>query len=286
MEGIVVRKAREDDRDEVLSFCVGTFDWGDYIDEVFDVWLKGPDSLLLVAEAEGRPVGILHARLMNHGRAWLEGLRVRPSHRRMGVGRAMTERAMEFLRESGHRTLRLLIESNNEASKALAVSQGFAEETRWAFYHGKKPAPVDSKSSRWVTSSTASRIWSQTDSSDLFNRGGRSYEYDWALYPLEADDFTDLVERRMVAVSGRGSTMALAIVHDGKKERRMAKACFVMGDTPEVTDLAAFVMSAAAKAGARRLHVSCPNHAGTVEGLKAYGFRPAFRSSIVYLREI
>ncbi len=286
MEDILVRKAREDDRDEVLSFCVGTFDWGDYIDEVFDSWLKGPDSLLLVAEADGRPVGILHARLMNHGRAWLEGLRVRPNHRRMGVGRAMTESAMGLLRESEHGTIRLLVESNNEASMGLAVNQGFCEETRWAFYHGKKPTQVDSKGSRWVTPSAASGVWSRTDSSDLFNRGGRSYEYDWALYPLESDDFTELVGRKMVAVSGRGSTMALAIVHDGKEEGRMARACFVMGDAPEVTDLAAFVTSAAAKAGARKLHVSCPNHAGTVEGLKAYGFRPAFRSSIVYVREI
>jgi GNAT superfamily N-acetyltransferase len=196
-----------DDRDEVLSFCVGTFDWGDYIDEVFDVWLKGPDSLLLVAEADGKRVGILHARLMNHGRAWLEGLRVRPSHRRTGVGGAMTRKAMEVLRESGHRTVRLLIESNNEASKALAVGQGFAEETRWAFYHGKEPAPVDSKASRWATPSAASGIWSLTDSSDPFNRGGRSYEYDWALYPLEEDDFGDLVKRRAVAVSGKGATI-------------------------------------------------------------------------------
>jgi ribosomal protein S18 acetylase RimI-like enzyme len=282
----MVREAREDDREEVLSFCVGTFDWGDYIDEVFDVWLKGPDSLLLVAEADGKRVGILHARLMNHGRAWLEGLRVRPSYRRTGVGRAMTQKAMEVLRESGHGTVRLLIESNNEASKALAVSQGFAEETRWAFYHGKKPEPVDSKASRWVTPSAASGIWSLADSSDPFNRGGRSYEYDWALYPLEKDDFDDLVKRRAVAVSGKGETMALAIVHDGKKEGREARACFVMGNAPQVADLAAFVTSAAAKAGAKRFFVSCPNQAGTVEGLKAYGFRPAFRSSIVYLRGI
>jgi len=286
LEGIVVRKARQEDRDKVLSFCVGTFDWGDYIDEVFDSWLKGPDSLLLVAEADGSPVGVLHARLMNHGRGWLEGLRVHPSHRRMGVGRAMTEKAIALLRESGHRTLRLLVESNNEASMALAVNQGFNEETRWAFYHGKEPAPADSKGSRWVTSSTAPGIWRLTDSSDLFNRGGRSYEYDWALYPLEADDFIDLVKRRMVAVSGRGSTMALGTFHDGKKDGRMARACFVMGDAPQVTDLAAFVTSAAAKAGARKLNVSCPNQAGTVEGLKAYGFRPAFRSSVVYLRDV
>ena len=169
---------------------------------------------------------------------------------------------------------------------ALAVNQGFNEETRWAFYHGKKPAPVDSEGSRWVTLSTAPGIWRLVDSSDLFNRGGRSYEYDWALYPLEGDDFTDLVKRRMVAVSGRGSTTALAIFHDGKKDGRMARTCFVMGDAPQVTDLAAFVTSAAAKAGARKLNVSCPNQAGTVEGLKAYGFRPAFRSSIVYMREI
>jgi ribosomal protein S18 acetylase RimI-like enzyme len=281
---ILVRKARIEDRDEVLSFCVGTFDWGDYIDEVFDIWLKGPDSLLLVAEADGTPVGILHARLMNHGRAWLEGLRVRPSHRRTGVGRAMTEEAMEVLRQTGHRTLRLLIESNNEASKALALSQGFTEETRWAFYHGKEPAPMDSKA-RWVTPSIASGIWRLMDSSDLFNGGGRSYEYDWALYPLEEDDFAGLVKRREVAVSGHGSTLALAVVHDGREEGREAKACFVMGNAPQVTDLAAFVMSAAARVGAKRLVVSCPNQAGPVEGLKAFGFRPAFRSSIVFVRK-
>jgi GNAT superfamily N-acetyltransferase len=273
-----------EDRDEVLSFCVGTFDWGDYIDEVYDVWLNGSDSLLLVAEAEGKPVGILHARLMNHGRAWLEGLRVRPSHRRMGVGRALTEEAFEVLRRTGHRSVRLLIESNNEASKALALGQGFAEETRWAFYHGKEPAQMGSKA-HWVTLSAAPGIWQVLDSSDLFNGGGRSYEYDWGLYPLEEDDFNELVKRKAVAVSGKGSTMALAIVHD-RKEEREARACFVMGNPPEVGDLAAFVMSAAARVGAKRFFVSCPNRAGPVEGLKGFGFRPAFRSSIVFVKEI
>ncbi|MGA1974562.1 MAG: GNAT family N-acetyltransferase [Conexivisphaerales archaeon] len=286
MEGTIVRKARPEDREEVLSFCIDTFDWGDYIDEVFDIWLKAPDSLLLVAETQGKPVGIIHARLMDHGAAWLEGLRVRPSHRRLGAGRAMTRKALELLGELGHHNVRLLTESNNEASMSLVAAEGFTEETRWAFYHGKEPTQLPSVGSRWVTPATAMKLWAEVDSSDLFNRGGRIQEYDWALYPLEADDFAALVKRRMVAVSGKGAASSMAIVHNGPEERRMAKACFLLGDAPQVADLALFVICESAKAGAHKLNVSCPNHAGTVEGLKAAGFRPAFRSSIVYLRKI
>ena len=286
MAGLEVRGAKPADKNEVLSFCVGTFDWGDYIDEVFDRWLDGADSLFLVAEAEGKPVGILHARLMKHQRAWLEGLRVRPSHRRSGVGSALTLKAIERLRDSGFRTVHLLIESNNEASKGLAMHAGFREETQWAFYHGRSPARLASEDSRWLTSSAGPRVWAQLDASDVFNRATRSFEYDWALYPLESDDFADLVKRRRVAVSGRGAHMTVAVVDDGSGSHRLARACFLPGDASQVEDLAAFVVSEAAKAEARRLHVSCPNHAGVVEGLKASGFRAAFRASSVYVREV
>ncbi len=150
MDEVVVRKAMAEDRSEVLSFCVGTFDWGDYIDEVYDFWLAAPGSLFLVAESQGRPVGIVHARLMNHGVAWLEGLRVSPATRRMGVGRSLTEKALKELKEMGYGTVRLLVESNNEASMGLAEGLGFVEEATWAFYHGKKPVARPSQRAHWI----------------------------------------------------------------------------------------------------------------------------------------
>ncbi len=95
-----------------------------------------------------------------------------------------------------------------------------------------------------------------------------------------------MARKKMVAVAGEGKGMALAVVHLGKVEGKRAKACFLLGDAPEVRELASFVISGAAKAGFRRLSVSCPNRAGTVEGLKGGGFKPAFRSSFVYMRRI
>jgi ribosomal protein S18 acetylase RimI-like enzyme len=284
LDGIVIRRARPEDREGVLSYCVNTFDWGDYIDEVYDTWLGSPASLLLVAEVGGKPVGIIHARPMSHGVAWLEGLRVEPSHRRSGVGRALTEKAADILAESGHRTLRLLVESNNGASMALALDQGFKEEATWVFYHGKRPVAMAARGPRRIALASASKVWNHLETDDLFNRACRSYEQDWALHPLEEDDFVELVRRRMVAISGEGRALAVAVVQDGSKERREAKACFLLGDTAETKELAAFVMNECAKAGARRLRVSSPNHAGTVEGLKARGFRPGSGTSIVYVR--
>jgi len=88
----------------------------------------------------------------------------------------------------------------------------------------------------------------------------------------------------MVAVAGEGKGMAVAIFEDGGKGRRWAKACFLLGDAPQVGELSSFVMSQCFKAKARRLNVSCPNHAGVVQALKARGFRPGFRTSLVFVR--
>ena len=35
---------------EVLRFCVNTFEWGDYIDQVWDFWISDRNGVLLVAE--------------------------------------------------------------------------------------------------------------------------------------------------------------------------------------------------------------------------------------------
>jgi GNAT superfamily N-acetyltransferase len=287
MGEVKVRDAKPEDKEEVLSFCVGTFDWGDYIDEVYDLWLRAEGSRLLVAEDGGVPVGVLHLRLLAHQTAWLEGLRVRPSHRRSGVGTALTKEALDGLAKSGFRRVRLLIESNNDASQALASSIGFHEEGEWVFYHSKVPSKgFGPGKGRWATPATEGRVWAFLDSSELFNRGCRSYEDDWSLFPLESDDFARMAGSREIAFSGKGNDMAIAVVKRGSGRKRTAKACFLTGDEAGVSDLSAFLLSELAEEGIRRLHVSAPNHAAVAQGLKEAGFRAAPRVSLVYSRSI
>ena len=39
------RVATVHDKDYVLDLCKNTFSWGDYIDRVWDIWIREPDSI-------------------------------------------------------------------------------------------------------------------------------------------------------------------------------------------------------------------------------------------------
>ena len=57
MPQLEVRRAREEDREAVLAFCSQTWEWGDYIEYVWDEWLHDPQSALFVATMDGRRSG-------------------------------------------------------------------------------------------------------------------------------------------------------------------------------------------------------------------------------------
>ena len=80
---IKIRPARKSDKDEILSFCINSFSWGDYIDRVWDYWYVEENGRLFIAESCSEKIAMSHVALCPDGRSiWLEGLRVHPDHRR------------------------------------------------------------------------------------------------------------------------------------------------------------------------------------------------------------
>ena len=63
---MVIRRALDSDKAKVLEFCKNTFEWGDYIETVWDDWKNDLSGILLVkeckesAESESIPIGIAH----------------------------------------------------------------------------------------------------------------------------------------------------------------------------------------------------------------------------------
>lgn len=116
MAQIEIRPAQAEDRETVFAFCEHTWEWGDYIERVWDEWLNDPQGQLVVATDDGRPVGIAHLRMLNATDAWLEGLRVNPEYRGHGVGTALNLALQEEAMRRGATTVRLVTESDNTAS--------------------------------------------------------------------------------------------------------------------------------------------------------------------------
>lgn len=116
MSYIEIRPATAADKDVVLAFCEKTWEWGDYIDEVWDDWLSDPQGQLLVATADGQVVGMIHLEMLTSTDAWLEGLRIDPDFRRQGIAKALHEAVIVKAMQQGATYIRQAIESRNVRS--------------------------------------------------------------------------------------------------------------------------------------------------------------------------
>lgn len=127
----VMRSARMDDWDDVRDFCTRTFSWGDYIEEVWDDWVDGGG--LIVCEEDGAILGISHLALAGD-EAWMEGIRVRPSARRRGIGSALLARMECIAVSRGAVHARAAIETTNTRSLAMFGSLGYRPGGDWYMY--------------------------------------------------------------------------------------------------------------------------------------------------------
>ncbi len=144
-EKMEIRRARPEDRDTVLAFCTNTWDWGDYIEYVWDEWLHDPQGALFVATVNERPVGVAHMLMASPTEAWLEGMRVDPEFRRRGISRALSNAMMVEAMNRGATTARLATESTNIASITQAEQGHMRRIGAFALYNAE---PVTTPSKR------------------------------------------------------------------------------------------------------------------------------------------
>ncbi|WP_299292453.1 GNAT family N-acetyltransferase [Nitrosopumilus sp.] len=126
----MIRKAIDSDKETILKFCQNTFSWGDYIEYVWDYWLK-EDNLLVFENPS--PVGICHA-LTSRNQLWIEGIRVSPNHRRKKIASELISYSEKIGLENKITTSFMLIDTSNTASLNLAISLGYTIVETWKFY--------------------------------------------------------------------------------------------------------------------------------------------------------
>ena len=112
----------------------------DYLLSMLDRWLAaggvmgGFDGDELVAIQRLDDLG--------EGEGWIGAIRVAPERRREGWGRRLTQWAIDVARGMGMSTVRLVIEDDNVASRALAKSNGFRSVASMSHSVGIAPAPA------------------------------------------------------------------------------------------------------------------------------------------------
>ena len=242
MPQLEVRPAYSEDRETVLAFCAHTWENGDYIERVWDDWLRNQEGQLLTATLDGQPVGIVHIRLLNGDDAWLEGLRVDPAYRRQGIARALSEAALLAAMRRDAIRIRLTTESHNP-SIHLYESLHLRRVGGFSLYNAVPLTPsrrATQEQLHLATPADLDTIIDYLNVSNIFPLVGGLYYMSFTAYAITEELLRAKIAAQQVYLLHRWERLdGLAITEPQPQEKRLSLG-YIVGTTIEAISLLAY----------------------------------------------
>jgi GNAT superfamily N-acetyltransferase len=223
------RVATVHDKDYVLNFCKNTFSWGDYIDRVWDIWIREPNSIFLVSVVNEnnieRPIAIAHGILIPEKTVWLEGIRVDHKYRSQKLATNMSLYILEYARKKGALYSSAIVSINNEASKGLMKKLGFKVISEWS-YISIKPIVVPELNNVMVSNSKVAnlieyqQILNFLNQSDIFKSSRKKFVNSWRWYDLTDNRLRMMIINKQVIIFAKN---AANNNDDDEKEKKKEK---------------------------------------------------------------
>src|SRR5918993_128296 len=202
------------DKDYVLDFCKNTFSWGDYIERVWDLWIREPNSIFLVAVVNEnnieKPIAISHGILIPEKIIWIEGIRVDPKHRSHKLATNMSLHILEYARKNGALYSSAIVSIKNEASKGLMEKLGFKVISTWSYLSIKPIDLLPELKNFTIENSTTiikvanlkeyQAILKFLNHSDIFKASGKKFVNAWRWYDLTEDRLRMMINNRQVII--------------------------------------------------------------------------------------
>lgn len=248
MPQIEIRPARSEDREAVLAFCVNTWEWGDYIEQVWDEWLQDPQGKLFVATVDGQTVGVAHIHMLNKTEAWLEGMRVDPAFRRHGIASALFDAQLVEAIRRGATTARLISESTNAGALRLSERASLHRVGEFAPYQAL-PATTSPKRQYGIETPTRATsvdlddIINYLNASNIFPAVGGLYYQGFTAYSITRELLTEKIAAQQIYILRRWDRLdGLAIAEPREGHRRRHLFVGYIDGTTESISLIAYAL--------------------------------------------
>jgi len=172
-QNIVIRPLTNEDRDFVLSYTNKTWEWGDYIKDVWDSWINDKIGMFVAIDMNGKAVAICHMDIIENNVAWLEGMRVHPDYRNKGLASILTNYCIKIATERGLSYAMLVTSSKNTPARKVAEKLGFSVMARYTNFSYEKSEIVEVSEAHRATIHEADLVWNYLTASCnySFNNG-------------------------------------------------------------------------------------------------------------------
>ena len=270
---LIVRPARPADRAAVERVCAHTWEWGDYIPDVWDEWLADEDGALLVGEVEGRIIAVGRVAFLPHGQAWFEAMRVDPDYRQRGIAGQFLQHKLELARSHASRVVRLATSASNTPVHRMMAAAGMARVGSYA-PRTAEPAEEDAQIC-FLLPEEAGSVQAFLEASPVLAHNQGLYSTNWAWQELSGERVVELLIAGQIAGLDRadGRLQALAQFQYNPGDERLWIG-YADGDPPAVTRLARAIRAHAARVGAPRADIMLPNLPRLRDAFHRAGYTP------------
>jgi ribosomal protein S18 acetylase RimI-like enzyme len=126
-DSLSFRPIQPADKDRVIAFTFNTWGEGedDYIKDVFDDWLADPRGEFTAAVIDDQVVGIAKLTDMGDDEWWMEGLRIDPAYRRLGIASEFNRYHVDLAKRLGGKVARYMTGGSNVGSQTIGTRAGF-----------------------------------------------------------------------------------------------------------------------------------------------------------------
>ncbi len=270
---LTIRPARPDDRPAVERICAHTWEWGDYIPEVWDHWLADAAGLLLVGELAGQVVALSKISFQPEGQIWLEGMRVDPEHRRRGIAQQFLNYSIAYARQCNARVVRLSTSNHNEPVHKMVAHAGMERVGAYELWTAD-PLPEASPPAI-LPPDHAPQVQEFLARGPMLAQTHGLCSFSWAWQELSPACVARFLNAGQMAAqfASDGSLAALAPIHLDSDDK-MLWISFIEGQAGAVADLARAVRGHAARFGAERSGLMLPNLDWLRDAFAAAGYGP------------
>jgi N-acetylglutamate synthase-like GNAT family acetyltransferase len=239
------RHAKQSDKNNVLSFCTNTFEWGDYIEQVWDEWYADPNGYLMIAEENEVIAAVSHAYLCpNRNRVWLEGVRVNPYLRRRAVATELIKNMLVYGKEHGAQDAASLVSVKNVASQGMMEKNGFVVTSRWIYCYSSIHTHQEPDTGQATIAKLKDKeiIRSYLKQSQIFRAAAENYAHLWRWYHLDLDsDFLQnlIHDRKIIITTNHDHSIIHGLVIINKNDNNMFQIGYI--DAVDVQGLRALI---------------------------------------------
>jgi ribosomal protein S18 acetylase RimI-like enzyme len=279
MATVEIRPARLEDKAPVLAFSRRSFEWGDYIEHVWDDWISDPTGELVVAAQGDIPVGVAFVTLLTETEAWYQGVRVAPEMRGQGIGTALTTHCAHRARDLGAEIVRACVESTNVASQTMMQRAGYAQIGSFVKFEAETAEVTpDQRVGPLISQPGPDRlegIWSWLEHSNLVSLNGGLLLTGWRGVALTDERLNyALIDRDVWLLEEWGNIQALAIAapRQANDQRTIFSTQYIDGTAEGVGRLMLYLRAHAMEQGFAIIDVRSPDLLILFDALNGAGF--------------